>query len=143
MLRLTADASHGAPSPDAAADSYLMALGYGRQEGLVAILDDRHQDQLLAQWHAYRQAMMTTTPPPARLENGALTVGPIVHGRAEVTTEVSATWWRTDGGAIAYRSDKRTWRFQTREDNGWQVSAVQAPAWCGGYVREDACHTTQ
>src|SRR5690349_16022067 len=56
VYRLTADASRGAPSPDAAADSYLMALGYGQEEGLVAILDNRHQDQLLAQWHAYRQA---------------------------------------------------------------------------------------
>jgi hypothetical protein len=80
-----------------------------------------------------------TTPPP-KLEYGSLTVGrPVVDGRAEVTTDVSATWWGAGEGAGGYRSQTRSWRFQTREDNGWQVMAVDAPTWCGGYIRLDAC----
>jgi hypothetical protein len=62
-----------------------------------------------------------------------------VKGLVEVTTDVSATWWGTDGHAFAYSSTAHTWRFKTREDNGWQVVSVDAPQWCGGYVRLDAC----
>lgn len=138
-LRETTEASRGAPAPDAAADSYLMKLGYNTEEGLLPILDNDRQDELLTRWRAYRKAMDTTTPPPSRLDFGALTVGPVVDGQAEVTTKVSATWWATDGRATAYSSEEHTWRFRTREDNGWQVVSVEAPAWCGGYVRLDAC----
>ncbi|WP_246608155.1 hypothetical protein [Paractinoplanes toevensis] len=139
VLRQTMEASRGAPSPDAAADSYLMALGYNTEDGLLPILDNDHQDDLLAEWRAYRKAMDNTSPAPSRLDFGALAVGQVVDGRAEVTTEVSATWWGTDGRAIAYSSEEYTWRFKTREDNGWQVVSVEAPTWCGGYVRLDAC----
>jgi hypothetical protein len=83
--------------------------------------------------------MDNTTPAPSRLDYGPLTVGSIVGGQAEVTADVSATWWGTDGDAGGYRSDEQTWRFETREDNGWQVVSVEAPTWCGGYVRMDAC----
>jgi hypothetical protein len=139
VLRETIKASKGAPSPDAAADDYLLALSYNNEDGLLAVLDNNHQDKLLAGLHAYRKAMDTTTPPPSRLDYAGLKVGPIVDGRAEVTTDVSATWWGTDGHAMAYSSTKHTWRFQTREGNGWQVVSVDAPTWCGGYVRLDAC----
>jgi hypothetical protein len=57
----------------------------------------------------------------------------------EVTAEVSATWWGVDGRALAYRSRAQPWRIMTREDNGWQVSRVEAPAWCGGYVLASKC----
>jgi hypothetical protein len=67
-----------------------------------------------------------------------LTVGPIVSGKAAVTTEVAATWWGNDGQG-GYTSDQYIWRLQTREDNGWQIVVVDAPTWCGGYVRLDAC----
>ncbi|WP_433298989.1 hypothetical protein ACQP2F_45005 [Actinoplanes sp. CA-030573] len=139
VLRETIEASKGAPSPDAAADEYLSALSYANDQGLLPVLDNDHQDTLLAGWRAYRKAMDGTTPKPSKLEYGSLTVGPVVDGRAEVTTDVSATWWGTEGGGGGYRSQARTWRFQTREDNGWQVVAVDAPTWCGGYVRLDAC----
>ena len=105
---------------------------------MLPILDNDHQDTLLAGWRAYRKAMDGTPPPPSRLEYGSLTVGPVVDGHAEVTTDVSATWWGTAGNAGGYRSQARTWRFQTREDNGWQVVDVDSPTWCGGYVRLDA-----
>ena len=138
VLRETVEASKGAPSPDAAADDYLMALSYNSEDGLLAILDNDHQDKLLAGWRAYRKAMDDTTPRPSRLDYTGLTVGPVVDGKAEVTTEVAVTWWLDDGNA-GYSSGEHTWRFQTREDNGWQVAAVDSPAWCGGYVRPDAC----
>jgi hypothetical protein len=139
VFRETIEASRGAPTPDAAADDYLMALSYNNEDGLLPILDNGHQDALLAGWRAYRRAMDTTTPRPSRLDYGGLTVGPVVDGRAEVTTEVAATWWGGDGHATGYTSDQFVWRFQTREDNGWQVVSVEAPTWCGGYVRLDAC----
>jgi hypothetical protein len=101
VARMTLDAGRGAPGPDAAADTYLTALSYGDDEGLLPLLDDDHQDDLLKQWRTYRDAMQHTDPPPARLDYGALTVGPIV--------------------------------------DGWRVSAVEVPAWCGGYVRAEAC----
>jgi hypothetical protein len=138
VFRLTIEASKGAPTPDAAADDYLMALSYGNEDGLLPILDNDHQGKLLAGWRAYRKAMDDTTPKPSRLDFAGLTVGPVVDGKAEVTTDVAATWWGT-GGHGGYSSDEYRWRFQTREDNGWQVVAVDSPTWCGGYVRPDAC----
>lgn len=142
VLRETVAAGRGEASPDAAANSYLMALGYGQEEGLLPLLDDEHQDQLLKQWKAYRAEMTGTDPPPARLDFGALTVGPIRDGRAEVTADVSATWWSTDanGRVSMYDSSAYTWRIETREDDGWRVSVVHAPAWCGGYVLASHCH---
>ena len=139
IARETIDASRGAPSPDAAADSYLMALGYNNEDGLLAILDNDHQGKLLAQWRTYRAAMDSTSPPPSRLDFSSLAVGPVSDHRAEVTADVSATWWRTGDRVGGYGSEAFTWRFKTREDNGWQVSAVEPPEWCGGYVRLDAC----
>lgn len=138
VLRGAVEAGRGAPSPDAAADSYLMALGYNSEDGLLPLLDNDRQDELLGQWRAYREAMNGTTPPPAKLEYGSLTVGPVVHDLADVTTDVSATWWNVDGRALAYSSKAYSWQFRTREDdNGWHVLSVTAPDWCGGYVRLD------
>jgi hypothetical protein len=138
-LRKTIEAGKGAPTPDAAADEYLMGLSYGTEDGLLPMLDHGHQDELLAEWRQYRHAMDQTTPKPSRLDYGSLTVGPINDGRAGVAVDVYATWWGTDGGASGYSSQKRTWRFQARDDDGWRLVAVDAPAWCGGYVRIDAC----
>lgn len=135
VLRTTLEASRGAPSPDAAANEYLLALGYDNEAGLLPVLDNDHQGELLTAWRAYRAAMSATTPPPSKLDFGSLAVGPVIDGRAVVSTEVSATWW----GASAYRSEAHTWRFTTRQDNGWQVETVEPFAWCGGYVRQDAC----
>jgi hypothetical protein len=140
VLRTTIEASRGAPSPDAAANTYMIALAYGNEDGLLPVLDNDHQDTLLTQWRAYRDAMTGTTPPPSKLDYGALAVGPIDHGRADVTADVTATWWGTPGsGAAGYRSPAHTWRLHTREDHGWQITAVDAFPWCGGYVRPDAC----
>jgi hypothetical protein len=143
FLRETESAGKGAPAPDAAADDYLMALGYGQEEGLLPLLDDEHQDELLSQWRDYRAAMQGTDPPPARFDFAGLKVGPIEHGRAEVTTDVRAAWWITeDNGRISmYDSEAFTWRIETREDDGWRVTKVEAPVWCGGYVLASKCRT--
>lgn len=141
IARQTIEAGRGAPSPDAAVDSYLMALGYNEQDGLLPILDDDHQNELLAQWKAYRAAMDSSDPSPSRLDFGALSVGPSRRGEVEVTAEVSATWWGVDGRTLSYESRARTWRITTRKDNGWQVTRVHAPAWCGGYVLASKCRT--
>jgi hypothetical protein len=142
FLRETVAAGRGAVSPDAAANEYLMALGYNQQEGLLPLLDDEHQGELLQQWRAYRADMDRTDPPPARLNFGSLAVSPITDGRAEVTTDVSATWWLTadSGRTTMYNSDTFQWRIETREDDGWRVSVVHTPAWCGGYVLASKCH---
>jgi hypothetical protein len=141
FLRETEQAGKGAPTPDAAADAYLSALGYGQQEGLLPLLDDDEQDELLRQWRHYRAVMEGTDPPPARFDYAGLKVGPVVDGRAEVTTDVTATWWITqDNGRVAmYDSEAYTWRIETHEDDGWRVSKVTAPTWCGGYVLASKC----
>jgi hypothetical protein len=140
-LRLTIEASKGEKTPDAAVNVYLLALGYNNEDGLLPVLDNRSQDSLLSQWRAYRDAMQGTDPKPSRLDFGSLDVTSIRAGRAEVTTGIAATWWGTDGRAESYRSQEHAWVFETREDNGWQVSAVRAYPWCGGYVRVDVCQS--
>lgn len=141
VLRETVAAGRGAVSPDAAASEYLMDLSYGTEDGLLPLLHDEHQGELLPQFRAYRAAMESTDPAPSRLSFGSLDVGPIRDGRAEVTTSVSANWWDVDdnGRNLMYQSDEFEWRIETREDDGWRVSAVHAPAWCGGYVRAETC----
>lgn len=133
VWRVTAEASKGAVSPDVAASEYLQALSYGAEEGLINVLDDNREGELLAGWRAYRDAMKRSEVD--RLTFGTLTVGPIEGGRATVTVDVTATWWGTGGSALSYDSEALPWRFTTRDNDGkWQVTAVEAPAWCGGYV---------
>jgi hypothetical protein len=141
VLRITLEASRGAPSPDAAVNSYLMALSYDNDEGLVVVLDNHHQDELLRQWRAYRNAMKHTDPAPSKLEIGPLTLSNTTKDHATVTADVAATWWNTDtnGRQDGYRSSAHTWRFTTHEDNGWLIDSVQAPAWCGTYVVMTRC----
>jgi len=141
LLRATVQAGKGAPTPDAAANDYLLSLGYDQQEGLLPLLDDDHQGELLKQWKTYRADMDRTDPPPAKFDFGALTVGPVAAGRAEVTTDVAASWASTDenGRLQMYRSHAYQWRIETREADGWRVSVVHAPAWCGGYVLASKC----
>ncbi|MFC3386908.1 hypothetical protein ACFOHP_33875, partial [Couchioplanes caeruleus subsp. azureus] len=133
VWRLTAEASRGAVSPDVAASQYLQALSYGEEEGLITVLDDEREDELLTDWRVYREAM--TRSEASRLSFGTLTVGSVQGGRAAVTVDVTAVWWSSSGGALSRRSTPLTWRFETRDDDGkWQVVSVEAPAWCGGYV---------
>jgi hypothetical protein len=141
LFEFAVDTSSGAPTPDGAAHVYLLALSYDNTDGLITVLDDDHQDELLEQWHAYRDAMKATDPPPFRLDYGALTVRTVADDRAEVAADVSARWWSADdnGRLSGYRSAEQRWRFETREDDGWQIVKVTAPAWCGDYVPPDKC----
>jgi hypothetical protein len=138
LARETVDAGRGSPSPVAAANEYLTALGYGQEEGLLPLLDDERQDDLLAQWRAYSAAMKATEPPPSRFDFGTLVAGAPANDRTVVRAEVEAVWWDTDenGRLGGYVSSPRTWAITTREDDGWRVSRVDAPPWCGadGYV---------
>ncbi|GGQ77516.1 hypothetical protein GCM10010166_54330 [Couchioplanes caeruleus subsp. azureus] len=143
VWRLTAEASQGAVSPDVAASQYLQALSYGEDEGLITVLDDEREEELLTSWRAYRNAM--TRSEASRLSFGTLTVEPIQEGRAAVTVDVTAVWWSSSGGALSHQSEPLTWRFETRDtDDKWQVANVEAPAWCGRYVArcpEEAANT--
>jgi hypothetical protein len=144
LFRFAVDTSSGATTPDGAADVYLRALSYDDTDDLITVLDDDQQDELMEQWEAYRDAMKATDPPPFRLDYGALgalTVLMITDDRAEVGADVSARWWSADanGRLSGYRSAERPWRFETREDNGWQIVKVASPVWCGDYVPRDKC----
>jgi hypothetical protein len=140
VVGTTIEAGRGAKSPDAASDEYLSALGYGQKDGLLPLLDKEHQSELLKQWQSYRSQMQHTDPPPSRLDFGGLTVRPVVGSRAAVMVEVAATWWPSRGGLSGgYTSEQLGWRFETRDSNGWRVSEVVAPAWCGGYVLASRC----
>jgi hypothetical protein len=139
FIRETIKAGQGPESPDVAASGYLMGLGYDNEDGLLPLLDDDHQDALLAQWREYRATMERTDPPPSRLDFGSLAVHQLDADHATVTTNVTATWWSTTGGALSYDSEALPWSFEAREDDGWRITAVSPPVWCGGYVRADAC----
>jgi hypothetical protein len=139
LVGATVDAGRGAPSADAAASEYLMRLSYGNEDGLLPVLDDSRQDELLGQWREYLAAMRATDPPPFRLEFEKLGLAPATRDQTEVRTDVQAVWWDTDndGRTSGYSSSPRTWLIEVREDDGWRVSKVSAPPWCGadGYVR--------
>lgn len=139
FFRQTVEAGKGAPDPAAAADSYLLALGYDNQDGLLPLLDKAHRQDLLRQWRDFRAAMDRTTPRPSRLDYGPLTSSLDGRGLVHVTAAVSVTWWGTDGGSSGgFRSQQHDWSFQTRDDNGWRIVSVDQPAWCGtgGYVSQ-------
>ncbi|MBB4747159.1 hypothetical protein [Actinoplanes lobatus] len=138
FARVTVEAGKGAPSPEAAADEYLIRLSYNDPDGLLPLLDDGGQERLLSQWRTYQDAMRSTDPPPTRLDIKSLRSGPVVDGRAEVRAEVQAVWWGADdnGRLGGYSSSPRTWVIKTRNDDGWRVAGIDAPPWCGtgGYV---------
>jgi hypothetical protein len=138
FVRETAAAGEGAPSPEAAANDYLMRLSYNDAAGLLPLLADDQQDRLLDQWQAYRGAMQSTAPPPFKLDIGRLRSGSVVGGRIAVSTEVQAVWREQDenGRLGGYKSLPLTWVIEAREDDGWRVVEVNAPPWRGpdGYV---------
>lgn len=140
VVSQTVKAGKGEVSPDAAVTVYLMDLGYGREpDNELPLFDDDRQDDLLRQWRDLQATMAAAAMgAPSTLDSGALDVGPIEGGRATVTTNVSATWWSKTGGGTSLRSRALPWSFETRDDDGWRISAVTPPPWCGagaaGYV---------
>ncbi|MEV6306100.1 hypothetical protein AB0M02_42275 [Actinoplanes sp. NPDC051861] len=137
LLRETVEAGRGAPAPVAAADEYLVRLSYGDEDGLLPVLDDE-QDHLLEQWRGYLAAMRSTDPAPFGLDLNIVDPGSPSGDHATVRIDVQAVWWDTDGGGASYKSKPRTWVIETREDDGWRVTRVDAPPWCGtgGYLPE-------
>jgi hypothetical protein len=138
LAKSTVEAGRGAPSAVAAANLYLLALGYDEDDGLLPVLDDERQDQLLEQWRAYRTAMQATPGGgPNRLDLARFQPEHASDRRTVVAVDVSATWWGRGGTAgTSLRSQPRTWRITTRDDDGWRVTHVDAPPWCGpgGYL---------
>jgi hypothetical protein len=121
------------PFPDAAANEYLMALGYNTEEGLLPILDDEYLNHLLAEWRVSR----------AMRQDGS------AANAAGLGCRVGAEW--ASGGDHEHCGDvvgvpmssrvlEQQRRFEIRKTTVcWRVLALDAPAWCGGYVRLDAC----
>jgi hypothetical protein len=139
LVRSTVEAGKGAASPVAAADAYLVALGYNQREGLLPLLHDDTQEELLRQWDELRTAMAATDGwgAPNVLNVEDLDEGPVADGRATVEAGVSASWWGRGGTAgTSVKSETLRWRIVTREDDGWRVAKVEPPPWCGpgGYV---------
>jgi hypothetical protein len=139
LLSATAEASRGKPSPVVAADAYLLALSYNEQDGLLPLLDDDAQADLLQQWHDLRAAMAATDDwgAPSVLGIIEMREGAISDGQATVEADVSATWWGKGGTpGTSIESKALTWRIETRDNDGWRVTRVVPPPWCGphGYV---------
>jgi hypothetical protein len=140
VVSQTVKAGKGEASPAAAATVYLMDLGYGRDsDNELPLFDDDRQAELVQQWNALRATMAAAAMgAPSAFDSGTLDVGPIEGGRATVTTSVVATWWSKTGGGGSLRSHALPWTFETRDDDGWRISRVTAPPWCGagaaGYV---------
>jgi hypothetical protein len=133
----TLDAGRGEASPTAAATVYVLALGYG-DDAPLPLLYDEAQGNLTRQWLDLRTAMAATEGGgPSRLNMVDMRVGAVAGGRAVVEVDVSATWWGRGGSPnTSLESSAHTWRIETIEDDGWRVTAVHAPPWCGadGYV---------
>jgi hypothetical protein len=145
--RETIDAGKGAPSPDAAADIYIGSLGYGQENWLWSNAHRDARQQLSDQWHTYRAAMDAEVATMSSegtasvdLSWSGLSVGPIVEGRATVKVDVRAEWSLTDHRSQVHmwNGNYLPWTIETVDDDGWRVTRVTAPPWCGtaGYVTQ-------
>ncbi|MFI5493898.1 hypothetical protein [Actinoplanes sp. NPDC051859] len=95
----TPRASQGAAAPGMAASQYLMALTRGtEEEGLTDVLDDEHEDELLAGWRAYRDAMKHTEE--IQLSLGTWTVGPIEDRKSTVSITLRSGCLATAVGRV-------------------------------------------
>jgi hypothetical protein len=99
-----------------------------------------NDDDLIRQWRSYRADMQRGGTPPARLD---FTLGPPVPLKmrhAQLDADVQAVWWSTTGTrSTGYKSAALRWRFTLRDDDGWRITRVAPPAWCGGYVDAERC----
>jgi hypothetical protein len=139
FLQATEDAGNGGTTPVEAVDVYLLELPDDDDLGLRRVLAADHRDQLLDQRRSIRDAMKGTDPPVSKLGWSDFDVDERGDD-ATVTVPVSGTWWPTDGHGPSWRSAAYPWRFETHRDrDGWRIRSVDAPAWCGTYVRADVC----
>ncbi len=141
FMRETVAAGQGQPSPEAAANVYLTALSTGNEDGLLPVLVDDRSEELLGQWRAYRTEMKRTDPAPSKLEFSFDGVSRTSEGRAVIAVELYPVWWSHGGRAgTSLNGSRHQWQVTVREDDGWRVESVVPHAWCGGYVRADACN---
>ncbi|MFC7529112.1 hypothetical protein [Actinoplanes sp. GCM10030250] len=141
FLQATVDAGKGSASPEAAANEYLLTISYDTDEGLLPLLDDEHQEELLEQRAGYLSAMKATDPPPVRISWSGYEVRRLTEKHAEVNTDVRGNWSFTSktGRLQRYNSEAHPWLITAVEDDGWRVTAVEPHPWCGGYVASDRC----
>lgn len=136
-VKIQVQADSGEPAPDAAVAVYLLRLSSGDSSGLRRVLAAERRDDLFDQWGAYRAEMLRSGNPPSKLESGPLQVNHVRDGAALVATEVHAVWWQD---RLSLVGDRHAWRFEVRKDwGGWRVWKVEAPAWCGVYIRASRC----
>ncbi|WP_405100743.1 hypothetical protein [Micromonospora sp. NBC_01412] len=136
-VRAQVEAERGEQAPDAAVAVYLLRLSSGDDGGLRRVLAADRRDDLVGQWRAYRVEMSRSANPPSKLESGPLQVDHVRGGVVLVVTEVHAVWWQD---RVSLVGSRHPWRFEVRKDyGGWRVWTVEAPAWCGGYIRTSHC----
>jgi hypothetical protein len=91
----TAAAGRGAPSPAAAVNIYLIALGYNNDAGLLPIVGN--DSDLIRLWRTYRADMQRGGTPPARLDFTLNPPVPLKMRHAQLDADVQAVWWSTTG----------------------------------------------
>ncbi|TDB74272.1 hypothetical protein E1165_14965 [Micromonospora sp. KC723] len=140
MAVKTHQADQGQPSPDAAANVFMLAVSSGEELGLRSALAPQHRDELVNEWREIRQDISRTEPAVSKVTAAAFVIEHQDDDRAQVVTEVRAVWWPTDGGGLMMHGSPYPWRFETRrDDGGWRVWSVDPHPWCGGHVRASAC----
>jgi hypothetical protein len=138
-VRGTLEAGEGQLSPEAAAEVYLSKLSVGTEAGLLPVLAEDREEELLAQWRAYQAEMQRTDPPPSKLEYDYNDVTKTSEHEAVLAVELYPVWWNHGSGGTSMHGPRHAWQIVAREDNGWRVYSVNPYQWCGGYVRADAC----
>ncbi|MDI5937933.1 MULTISPECIES: hypothetical protein [unclassified Micromonospora] len=132
----TVEADRGQPTPDAAANVFMLAVSSGEELGLRAALAPSRRDELVDEWRRIRGDITRTSPQPSKVSAGVFVVDDQGDDRAQVVTEVQAVWW----GTVSMAGTPHAWRFETRRDGGgWRVWSVDPHPWCGGHVRAEAC----
>ncbi|MFF5071611.1 hypothetical protein ACFY2R_10495 [Micromonospora olivasterospora] len=135
----TYEADQGQPSPDSAANVFMLAVSTGEEIGLRSALAPQRRDELLNEWRGIRRDITRTDPQPSKVSTGVFVVEHQDDDRAQVVTDVQAVRWG-EGFSGSITGTPRPWRFEVHRDGGgWRVWAVDPHPWCGGHVRASAC----
>jgi hypothetical protein len=136
-VRRQVEAERGEAAPEAAANVWVLQASAGEEIGLSRVLSRRRRDELLAQWRAMRADMSRGRPPSKMATTGLPEITHQGDNRAVVVWQVQGIWWN---GPLSMASAAHPWRFEVhRERGGWRIWSVDLPAWCGVYVRANAC----
>lgn len=135
----TYQAGEGEADPEAAVTVYVLKLAAGEELGVSRVLAGDRRDELLEQWRDYRDEMERGDP-PSKFEITEQATERQGDDRAAVTVHIGPVWFYTDGSTLALHGTAYPWQFEVRrERRGWRLWSVEAPAWCGVYLRADAC----